>query len=772
MKINLKELREDAKRLDDNGKSKSVTREELSLMLEENLGRKIHVTQIARYEDNPGSVPLELLIPWLRCLGTSIEDQVAAAAIQSDQPIFDPGSPYEKLRSRTALLQDYLASVKEDPTLANLPDNMPNLMLAAEMVKRISRKPNLVLSGAFDVGKSTLANWLMGSDNALPTNYQPTTAVVTYIRHSEDQPSWLREDVVLLNENFEPDRWEDQQHVQEHRIISGNLETLRQYGTHMGGRFPDSGASTALVFLDRPVLKACNLIDFPGYANSEQDTERSDKALRHLTEIANRRMNVLLYASTATGFMYAQEMERLRYLLKQLPQYERREGFPALGNLFIIATHAGPQISDVQLFGKGDGLLDTATERIWRELAEHELSMRSEETTIPIYKETVRRRIFPFWRENIKRTRDLAEDIHILLSQLLPRVIHQEADDEVLRFKDGASDRYRTTILSYEKTLNDIDAAKALFEQKLKDEPARRKEVAVLRKRVKTQIDETRAEHLQEFSKAFESELEVAAIEQQIRKRYGDNKKEAQQFIAGFIINGLQTKSEKFAKQRCKAVIIPIIEKYISSYEDASGINVGSKDMAVDIPFDSRGSFIGGLAGLGSIGALSLWASGLGNLGGYIIAAKGVSILASLGIATGGTAGAMGLLSAIGGPVTLGIGIAVALFFGFRALFGDSWQLRLARQIVEKFGKEKVAERFATAISTYWGETEAAFEQAADKVEQEFVAEMNHLRDAYTDPKKKGEAERMVEGYRRAQDFFVGMPWVVLHPVQAPRSST
>ena len=550
-----------------------------------------------------------------------------------------------------------------------------------------------------------------------------------------------------------------------HRVISGNLETLRQYGTHGGDRFKGSGADTALVFLKSPILRACNLIDFPGYQNDDEDTARANRAIRH--------MNVLVYASASQGFMGAQDMERLRYLLKQLPDYERTTpGFPVLGNLFLIATHAGPQISDSQLFGGlvDKGLLNVATDRICLELEDIELAARSEETGMAIDGKLIRSRIFPFWRENVSRTESLANDLNELLSEHLPTVVYGEADRQIEEFKKGAEYRYRVAVESYEKVLSDIDSAKALYEQKLKEEPVRKRQVKAMRNYVIDRIDQIKQEHLEVFLEKYATIVEAQRIEEQIVKRYEGNKKEAQQFMAGFVVNELQAMSERFAKRR-KDQISSMIEKYVNIYDMASGIDVSKEQYVVEIPFDSRGSFIGGLAGLGSIGALSLWASSLGNLGGYIITAKVVSLLSGIGIATGGTASAIGLLSAVGGPVTLAIGLAVALFFGFRALFGDSWQTRLARQIVEHFKKDKVQGKFEKAISEYWDSTKEAFERAADAVERDFVAELKNLGDVYKDPEKKADAVRMVGRYKKARDFFGAMPWISLRPGRVAISS-
>ncbi|MFM6395585.1 MAG: DNA-binding protein, partial [Planktothrix sp.] len=102
----------------------------------------------------------------------------------------------------------------------------------------------------------------------------------------------------------------------------------------------------------------------------------------------------------------------------------------------------------------------------------------------------------------------------------------------------------------------------------------------------------------------------------------------------------------------------------------------------VSIPFDTKGAFLGGIAGLGAYGALAAWAASLGNLGGYILVAKLVSLLSALGISIGGgTAAVISFVATIGGPLTLGIALSVALASLIFGLFGEAWQSCFAKRL-------------------------------------------------------------------------------------------
>ena len=91
------------------------------------------------------------------------------------------------------------------------------------------------------------------------------------------------------------------------------------------------------------------------------------------------------------------------------------------------------------------------------------------------------------------------------------------------------------------------------------------------------------------------------------------------------------------------------IEQYLNNFENTTKISLLHEETKVGLGFNVKASFAGGLAGLATYGALSIWAASLGNLGSYILVAKGVSVLAAMGISVGGTAAASAAIAAIGG---------------------------------------------------------------------------------------------------------------------------
>ena len=76
----------------------------------------------------------------------------------------DPGTPYAELYCRLNLLNEYVdvAPAIDKLDIPTPPDTTHDLQ---QMLKRYQQKPNVVLTGGFDAGKSHLANALLGSKN-------------------------------------------------------------------------------------------------------------------------------------------------------------------------------------------------------------------------------------------------------------------------------------------------------------------------------------------------------------------------------------------------------------------------------------------------------------------------------------------------------------------------------------------------------------------------------------------------------------------------------
>jgi hypothetical protein len=150
----------------------------------------------------------------------------------------------------------------------------------------------------------------------------------------------------------------------------------------------------------------------------------------------------------------------------------------------------------------------------------------------------------------------------------------------------------------------------------------------------------------------------------------------------------------------------------------------------------------------------------MGNLGGYILVAKLASVLSAVGLSVGSSA-AVSFVAAIGGPVTLAIGLASILALGFWALFGEDWQTRLAKKIAKTLQDKNFLPTTESGVDKFWDQTLLAFQAGADEIERKFgeYVETNSqlLRDEEQNSRAKIEAT--ILKMEELKDFFGGIPW-------------
>ena len=224
----------------------------------------ISQSQVSRYEQDPDNTPLGVAKAWVKYCGD----------ISTKQGL-EYGAPYRDIATQIKLMNDY-AETAPAPLDDALFKCAPTADSFVREVRNLGRKPRVAACGRFDQGKSRLANTLMGSE-ALPTGYQPATAIISLVRHVGDRPSWIREEVWIMRKGFDLNQANDERHCNEYKIVAGSFDTLRKYGTHNDNRPADADQCfAALVFVDSPFLLGCDLLDLPGYGHSPDDHTKAE----------------------------------------------------------------------------------------------------------------------------------------------------------------------------------------------------------------------------------------------------------------------------------------------------------------------------------------------------------------------------------------------------------------------------------------------------------------------------------------------------------------
>ena len=202
--LDLKKIRErisDSSSTKQGSSTKPVSQQDLSAMLS---ARDIIIsqTQISRYEDNPEGVPINILSAWLECLGTTLAQEWTIAQKSAASVPVNPSAPLQKLHDRLQMLHDYAVTAPDTLSAQELEQDDVGLKRLDRLCQQLKRKPNLVMTGLYDAGKTTLTNWLLAHGTELPEDYSPTTRIVTYVHHIEDRPSWVKERVWLMKDGW------------------------------------------------------------------------------------------------------------------------------------------------------------------------------------------------------------------------------------------------------------------------------------------------------------------------------------------------------------------------------------------------------------------------------------------------------------------------------------------------------------------------------------------------------------------------------------------
>jgi transcriptional regulator with XRE-family HTH domain len=319
---------------------------------QEQMAELLHCSQaqICRYELKPEEVSFKTVVEWARLCGVdSLSD--ALQSVETSAPPIDPGTPYSDFDKKVRFLLEFVTEAYPKSNV-DIPGVLKQKELA-EGIKAVWRKPHVVLAGEFDAGKSRFANALFSKDQ-IPSSYTPTTKVITYVRHLAERPLWLKEEVLILDTNFDPTKWRDQEHCyrQPNQLkVELPLPQPRNECCYVqaGGfdllRKEIEGAAFALAYVDAPILHACTLIDLPGFNEEENkeennDGDRDEDIVRKSAYTAD----VLVYLSSMTGFLNRQDLLRLGQMVRVLPMV--RQGIP---NLFVVASHAHPAVKDLDL---------------------------------------------------------------------------------------------------------------------------------------------------------------------------------------------------------------------------------------------------------------------------------------------------------------------------------------------------------------------------------------------------------------------------------------
>jgi len=564
----------------------------------------------------------------------------------------------------------------------------------------LQRKPVIGCFGHFDAGKSTLLNTII-SESVLPTKYQPATSVVNLLMHVSERPAALVGSVAVFRRGFAPHMIRDDALVSQFLIEQGDGELLRRYGTHQDDSELAKEAYVAVVFADAEILRDVWLLDTPGQLGDGEDSD-TEKALAGV-ELTDG----VVFMSNHTGFLKDSDLGFAAQVIRQRVPVNPDD---SLGHLLFVQSHCHGEIpaEDVEAVGLG------AFRRVKRQLDRMVFEPWMEERHIDALPSATQlaARVQPFWRENdlyrnatLRRIREMAA----ALTATHDAIVDQRIEDTMAQMV--AALRTAVDQLSFRKE-DTIGRVREVERQETRFREEAGELVANFEALIAS-CAERRRDDLAAIGDYYRVSASAEGVEKLIHETYTD-KKEAQGEIVNYLSQLFTGKLESILKSSGRSISAEV-DNLLQRWQDAAPAmttgkaSVTSDHLSLDLSaFNSRAAFIGGMAGLGSLGAMSLYVGTIAsNLGAYILVGKAAGVLASLGL-VGSVTSVTSFVAAIGGPITIGIALAAAIGYMFYRLLGGSWQKSLASKVVEGLRENNLLGRLQEPVNTFWDSTEKA----------------------------------------------------------------
>lgn len=719
-------------------------------MTQEEFAKLIEVRQdsVSRMEKTPEAIEFSTLLKIAEVTGTTLDELVGyKKAVPKALLVENTWEPSGFIKKS---LLDYIKTKTENIPLYSEVKYEKLILDLEQMIQTTIVKPVIAIVGMSDAGKSRLINSLLGEDK-MPTSWTPTTSVSVHIKHVDDRPAFIKDEVWIFKgdkNGFDIKKLHDETYCEKWKMAGGSTSILEEYGTRQGDKYDIEEASAAVVFVESSILQICDIVDLPGFGTG--DRHNDDILAQKSREFAD----IVIYMSIANGFLRGTDIEFIKSTLNSLPVIENEDnGLTPLNNLFVVASQAHTVDNGNKM--ELEKILDAGAERLFNVIPEEIFENREEQSGYTHTKSSLRNRFFTYTTDKPYLRESFEAEIRQLLEKL-PSIINRSAIKAVKEHTENQKLNLTKEITQYENILEEREKYRKRLDEFKKNEPTRVSENEKARESVIKNIKELQYEAIQDFKKEFSAVISVDNIVDIIKGNKYKKKKEDMELLAGYLSSKLQAKMQNILKTKSEK-LNKIIDEYLKDFN----VNISkfeSELKGFNIPFDAVKIFASGLAGLATFGGLAIWASTLGNLGAYILIAKGVSILSALGISiTGGTAGAAAAVAAIGGPITIGIALAIIVGLSVFAFASGGWQKGIAKKLVKEYSKQDASTKFTTEIEKFWQDTETAFTVAANHLDAEWRVYMDDLFEMVNSHSVEEIQESIIKA-ERLHHFFEEMP--------------
>lgn len=245
-----------------------------------------------------------------------------------------------------------------------------------------------------------------------------------------------------------------------------------------------------------------------------------------------------------------------------------------------------------------------------------------------------------------------------------------------------------------------------------------------------------------ECTKYCTSVLTVDEITRRIKSKGIKNKKEDIQQFASQLQDEMQSKCSDLLKERSEQLSVKVKE-YVSDYQE--GVQASFQEANLNADFDAGYAFASSLAKIGIIGGL-----------GAFLAADAAFAFGSWAFLFG-IGGQIALFANFLGPIGIVAGALISAGLGIMKLFGGGWEKSVAKKLVNAYEEKGVTDQYRKAINEYWAQTETAFDQAAEQLDQAWTAYVERLQTT-VDSYDIEQIETSLTAAKGIQNFFEHIP--------------
>ncbi|MCM3623676.1 dynamin family protein [Brevibacillus borstelensis] len=702
---------------------------------------------ISRMEKNPGNMSLDFFMNLCSVARMLPNDVLSNFKLEKPKALEIPDVYGEETLKKEALKYYIAPKIEEYNKKPEYQTAINKILELAEITNIYGAKPLVALLGPSDAGKSTMINSLTGID-ALLSQWTPTTSSTVYVKHINDKPSWMGNNNVCIFKAEAHDKgWNfrkihDMEYCKEHILYIGDYHILEKHCNRNLGT-SNKEVDSAVVYLDSNILLSCDIVDLPGFGTEEmEDTVRAQRA--------KDEADIVLFLCQSNSFLNKQsDILFLKDVIRTIPIFNTNE-VPLLSNLFVIASQAhvvGPD--------KISHVLDTRSHAFSEQLSD-ELIQQIFNVNKREFVEIFKKRFFSYSLDTPVLREKFEKAFRELLVNQLPSIRKARLNNAIEEFKSESRTLFANEVKKYETILKDRENSKKEYEKAVLEKPKRFEEINALRNQVISFIEKSLKNNTLEM-KLWEKETITESYIVDLINEKNYDKKQAKEFLLSNISDLYYAKMQEILKgsvSEFNTLLTQFFEDVEKKANSLSKISVGN----VQIPFDFKGALAGGIAGATVLGGLGLWAATVGNLGGYILVAKGVSLLSALGISVGGTAAAASFVALIGGPITIGIAIALGVFAIVSSFFGDGWKKRIAKEVVKTLEKEQVINSYLDAITKFWNDSKIGLNEVVVEILHKIEEHLENLKVIIetNDPKT---IENMIQINKGLVDFFGNLPW-------------